>query len=78
VTLEREARTNLVYRNFTRVGADKMPDAKTMGRWGSALACGHASGHVEAADAKEAIEKAPESSNDTGGLLAVPHHDDRP
>src|SRR5215467_8612868 len=37
VTLEREVRTNLVYRNFTRVGAGKMPDAKTMGRWGSAL-----------------------------------------
>jgi IS5 family transposase len=37
VTLEREVRANLVYRNFTRVGASKMPDAKTMGRWGSAL-----------------------------------------
>jgi transposase, IS5 family len=36
-TLEREVRANLVYRNFTRVGAGKMPDAKTMGRWGSAL-----------------------------------------
>src|SRR5215470_8395662 len=37
VTLEREVRTNLVYRNFTRVGAGKMPDAKTMGRWGTAV-----------------------------------------
>jgi IS5 family transposase len=37
VTLEREVRANLVYRNFTRVGASKMPDAKTMGRWGAAL-----------------------------------------
>jgi hypothetical protein len=36
VTLEREVRTNLVYRNFTRVGAGKMPDAKTMGRWAGA------------------------------------------
>jgi hypothetical protein len=36
VTLEREVCSNLVYRNFTRVGAGKMPDAKTMGRWGSA------------------------------------------
>lgn len=36
-TLEREVRANLVYRNFTRVGADKVPDAKTMGRWGVAL-----------------------------------------
>jgi IS5 family transposase len=30
-------RANLVYRDFTRVGAAKMPDAKTMGRWGVAL-----------------------------------------
>ena len=35
--LEREVRANLVYRDFTRVGAEKMPDAKTMGRWGIAL-----------------------------------------
>lgn len=35
--LERELRANLVYRNFTRVGAAKMPDAKTIGRWGLAL-----------------------------------------
>jgi transposase, IS5 family len=35
--LEREVRANLVYRDFTRIGAAKMPDAKTMGRWGMAL-----------------------------------------
>ena len=35
--LEREVRANLVYRDFTRVGGAKMPDAKTMGRWGLAL-----------------------------------------
>ena len=35
--LEREVRANLVYRDFTRAGSDKVPDAKTMGRWGSAL-----------------------------------------
>jgi IS5 family transposase len=35
--LEREVRPNLVYRDFTRVGAAKMPDAKTMGRWGVAM-----------------------------------------
>src|SRR5512145_786051 len=35
--LEREVRANLVYRDFTRVGGDKVPDAKTMGRWGVAL-----------------------------------------
>jgi IS5 family transposase len=35
--LEREVRANLVYRDFTRVGGGKTPDAKTMGRWGLAL-----------------------------------------
>jgi transposase, IS5 family len=35
--LEREVRANLVYRDFTRVGAGKVPDAKTMGRWGVAV-----------------------------------------
>ena len=37
VVLEREVRANLVYRDFTRVGGSKMPDAKTMGRWGLAV-----------------------------------------
>src|SRR6266581_2631185 len=36
VALEREVRANLVYRDFTRVGGGKMPDAKTMGRGGRA------------------------------------------
>ena len=35
--LEREVRANLVYRDFTRVGGAKAPDAKTMGKWGVAL-----------------------------------------
>src|SRR5262245_45902097 len=35
--LEREVRANLVYREFTRVGSARAPDAKTMGRWGLAL-----------------------------------------
>ena len=35
--VEREVRANLVYRDFTRVGGTKMPDAKTMGRWGVAV-----------------------------------------
>jgi IS5 family transposase len=35
--LEREVRANLVYRDFTRVGGEKMPDAKTIGRWGMAV-----------------------------------------
>ena len=35
--LEREVRANLVYRDFTRVGGAKTPDAKSVGRWGLAL-----------------------------------------
>jgi IS5 family transposase len=35
--IEREVRANLVYRDFTRVGSAKMPDSKTMGRWGVAI-----------------------------------------
>jgi transposase, IS5 family len=35
--LEREVRANLVYRDFTRVGASKVPDSKSMGRWELAL-----------------------------------------
>src|SRR5246127_4819146 len=35
--LEREVRANLVYRDFARIGGGKMPDAKTIGRWGLAV-----------------------------------------
>jgi IS5 family transposase len=35
--VEREVRSNLVYREFTRVGAAKVPDAKTLGRQARAL-----------------------------------------
>src|ERR1039457_2881464 len=35
--LEREVRANLVYRQFTRVGAQKVPDAKTLGKLAMAL-----------------------------------------
>ena len=35
--VEREVRPNLVYRDFIRVGGGKVPDAKTMGRWGTAV-----------------------------------------
>jgi IS5 family transposase len=35
--LEREVRANLVYRQFTRVGARRVPDAKTLGKLGVAL-----------------------------------------
>jgi len=36
-TLEREVRANLVYRAFARIGGEKVPDAKTMGRLGQVL-----------------------------------------
>src|SRR5206468_8913164 len=36
-TLEREVRANMVYRMFTRIGAEKVSDAKTMGKLGQAL-----------------------------------------
>ena len=35
--LEREVRANLVYRQFTRVGAQRVPDAKTLGKLALAL-----------------------------------------
>jgi len=36
-TLEREVRANLIYRDFTRIGGETVPDAKTMVRCGQAL-----------------------------------------
>ena len=36
-TLEQEVRANLVYRSFTRIGGEKVPDAKTLGRLGQAM-----------------------------------------
>ena len=36
-TLEREVRPNLVYREFARIGGEKVPDAKTLVRCGTAL-----------------------------------------
>jgi transposase, IS5 family len=35
--LEREVRGNLLYREFTHIGAEKVPDAKTLGRLAQAL-----------------------------------------
>lgn len=35
--LERETRGNLLYREFTRIGAEKVPDAKTLGRLAQVL-----------------------------------------
>jgi transposase, IS5 family len=46
--LEREVRSNLVYRNFARIGGGKMPDAKTMAagarRWGQRSSSSFTSG----------------------------------
>ena len=36
-TLEREVRANLVYRAFTRIGDEKVPDAKTLARLGQKI-----------------------------------------
>jgi IS5 family transposase len=36
-TLETEVRPNVVYRQFTRIGGETVPDAKTIVRWGTAL-----------------------------------------
>jgi transposase, IS5 family len=36
-TLEREVRANLVYRAFTRIGDEKVPDAKTLARLGQMI-----------------------------------------
>jgi IS5 family transposase len=36
-TVEREVPANLLYRDFTRVGGGKVPDAKTLGRQARAL-----------------------------------------
>jgi IS5 family transposase len=32
-TLTREVRAHLVYRQFTRIGGEKVPDDRTMGIW---------------------------------------------
>jgi IS5 family transposase len=36
-TLSREVRANLVYREFTRVGGEKVPDDRTIGNWARQL-----------------------------------------
>src|SRR5256884_6089223 len=35
--LEREVRANLVYRAFTRIGDEKVPDSKTLARLGQVM-----------------------------------------
>ena len=55
-TLETEVRPNLVYRQFTRIGGQTVPDAKTMVRWGTALG---------AAVIRQIHEKVVEASQET-------------
>src|SRR3954452_17897684 len=38
-TLEREVRANLAYRDFSRIGLGKVPNAKTLARIGQAITC---------------------------------------
>ena len=42
--LEREVRANLVYRDFTRIGSEKVPDAKTMAGGRRLWTLGHRGG----------------------------------
>jgi hypothetical protein len=51
-TLEREVRANLVYRSFTRIGDEKVPDAKTLARLGQVVAT-----RGELLQAREALQK---------------------
>jgi hypothetical protein len=51
-TLEREVRANLVYRAFTRIGDEKVPDAKTLARLGQVVAT-----RGELLQAREALQK---------------------
>ena len=46
----REVEANLVYRDFTPVSGTKMPDAKTMGRWGVTDGAGGASEQIHPTD----------------------------
>jgi hypothetical protein len=70
--LEREVRANLVYRDFTRVGSAKAPDAKTMGRWGVAI------GPEVVKQIHERIVKiAQDKRGDGGAQNALGHDGDR-
>jgi len=66
--LEREVRANLVYRNFTRVGAAKMPDAKTIGRWGTALG----PAVIKQIHAVSSSSRGPRRSYPDGGCASTP------
>jgi IS5 family transposase len=64
--LEREVRANLVYRDFCRVGLDKVPDAKTLARIGQAI-----SGEVIAELHRRLVELAREKGVVRGRKMRV-------
>jgi len=64
--LEREVRANLVYRDFSRVGLSKVPDAKTLARIGQAL-----SGEVIAELHRRLVELAQEKGVVEGRKMRV-------
>ena len=65
-TLEREVRANLVYRAFARIGGEKVPAAKTMGRLGQAIG-----GEVVAQLHRRIVELAVEHKTVQGRKLRV-------
>lgn len=65
-TLEREVRMNLAYRDFTRIGMGKVPDAKTLARIAQALG-----GEVIAELHRRLVERAREEGVIQGRKLRV-------
>src|SRR3954469_19582154 len=64
--LEREVRANLAYRDFTRIGLGKVPDAKTLARIGQAI-----SGEVVAELHRRLVELAQEKGAIKGRKMRV-------
>jgi len=64
--LEREVRANLAYRDFTRIGLGKVPDAKTLARIGQAI-----SGEVVAELHRRLVELAQEKGAIQGRKMRV-------
>src|SRR5271154_437687 len=71
--LEREVRANLVYRDFTRVGGAKMPDAKTMGRWGMALGHGAGAGDDQTEPREDGADRARQRRRPRAAHADRPH-----
>jgi len=66
---EREVRANVVYRQFTRIGAKKVPDAKTLGRLVQAL------GAKVVQQVRSAASKKQSRSGFGGSTIASGWHD---